>query len=666
MSIEMKSADIAIREWHRAWVGKEPTANVLDSGIPIMTASRPQGKLLLIDLQDGVKELSGGLSVRRLQVSPGGTYISFETVSALSQPTAGVNVYTALTAGQHAIRTGIVDSNGSRINLSFAGRKDILEFARPSSLRWSADGSQVAFLENATAQTDGGTLPRLLSCQIASRICQEATSTQLEPIGAKTDSNEEGSPFVWSAKGDLLINGRLRAKTSAKGDRYDWWLAKTKDETVNLTSSLRSVPETLYPETKRHSVIGIADGQLLRISLDGLATARIGTEPAGELTSIVWPLEGTPETRSVSQIIVGAGSSGALALYRVHLETGQVEQLPKPSIKSPMKYWFWAFAPASGVALFLGVEPHGNSLWLWQSTSRNLAQIADTNSFLRDITSAEKLKFGYRSLDGQTLNGWIVLPAGYQKGRRYPLIAKVYAEQLADDVFPVGLGDPSFELLAAHGYAVLLPSMPLGPWGQPSDPLLQLTSGVLPAVDKAIELGIADPDRLGLIGHSYGGYSVYGLITQTNRFKAAVSLAGISDLVSLYGEFDARERYTNDAHENLFRMWNAEGGQGRMGGPPWTDFGRYLRNSPIFYAAQVQTPLMIIQGDMDYLGIQQGEEFFTALYRQGKRARFVRYWGEGHVIQSPANVVDMWDRLFDWFDSLLKPIPRRGARAQKR
>ena len=93
-----------------------------------------------------------------------------------------------------------------------------------------------------------------------------------------------------------------------------------------------------------------------------------------------------------------------------------------------------------------------------------------------------------------------------------------------------------------------------------------------------------------------------------------------------------------------------ESGQIRMGNPPWKDLGRYLRNSPIFSDERVQTPLLIIQGDLDFVGIEQGEEFFTALYRQGKRAEFVRYWGEGHVIQQPDNVRDMWKRIFAWFE----------------
>jgi len=143
----------------------------------------------------------------------------------------------------------------------------------------------------------------------------------------------------------------------------------------------------------------------------------------------------------------------------------------------------------------------------------------------------------------------ISLPSGYHPGRRYPLITEVYpgrvlktllvAKTLFED-YPLSLA-----LFAAHGYAVLLPSMPLQTpkVGTPNDVYPQLTKGVLPAVDKVIEMGIADPERLAVIGQSYGSYGVYNLITQTDRFKAAAALAGPSNLISEYGQFEALERY---------------------------------------------------------------------------------------------------------------------------
>jgi dipeptidyl aminopeptidase/acylaminoacyl peptidase len=199
-------------------------------------------------------------------------------------------------------------------------------------------------------------------------------------------------------------------------------------------------------------------------------------------------------------------------------------------------------------------------------------------------------------------------------------------------------------------------------WGEICDPYLELQDGVLPAIQKIIDLGIADSDRIGVMGASYGGYSTYGLISSTDRFKVAISLAGISDLTSLYGSFVPDRSYTPALGDNVAQvMYSFELGQFRMGSPPWTDPGRFYRNSPISYVERVHTPVMIIQGDMDPLTLGQGEEFFAALYRQNKRAAWVRYWGENHGIESPANILDMWNRMFAWLDEFLMPAGAANA-----
>jgi dipeptidyl aminopeptidase/acylaminoacyl peptidase len=184
--------------------------------------------------------------------------------------------------------------------------------------------------------------------------------------------------------------------------------------------------------------------------------------------------------------------------------------------------------------------------------------------------------------------------------------------------------------------------------------MVHLNDGVGAAVDQAVAVGIADSTRLGLLGHSYGGYSVFGLLTLTRRFKAAVAIAGLSDLVSMYGSLDSRYSRMEPNYAANVGPWYLEKYQGRMGAPPWADPEHYVRNSPIFYANRVTTPLLIMVGDVDYLP-SQSEEFFTALYRQNKRVEFVRYLGESHVFQSPANVADMWRRIFSWFDTYVLP-----------
>ncbi len=123
--------------------------------------------------------------------------------------------------------------------------------------------------------------------------------------------------------------------------------------------------------------------------------------------------------------------------------------------------------------------------------------------------------------------------------------------------------------------------------------------------------------------------------------------------MALYGTLDARVRYEAYPIYNFFGPKWTETGQGRMGVAPWADPDRYRRNSPITYVERVRTPLLMIHGDADFVPIQQAEEFYVSLLRLGRRARFVRYWGEGHVFESPANVRSLWAQVFAWLDENL-------------
>jgi len=177
-----------------------------------------------------------------------------------------------------------------------------------------------------------------------------------------------------------------------------------------------------------------------------------------------------------------------------------------------------------------------------------------------------------------------------------------------------------------------------------------LAKTVLPAVDKTIEMGIADPDRLGVMGASYGGYSTLALIVQTERFKAAVMDVGFGSLTSMYG---ALLKNGNA----LGTSW-AEEGQGRMGGPPWQFPERYVQNSPAFFLNKIETPLLISQGGMDVSPFQ-ADEIFVGLRRLGKRVVYVRYEYEGHGVEHPSNRIDYWNRILEWFASNLRPAAQQ-------
>jgi len=658
MSVEMQTGEIAMKKWAKSWKGEEATPSVLESGVPSEAAKHPQDRLILIDVQNAensAKTLIEAPGFSDLTPSPDGSYVALLQETNFSTPAKGHLPWAV--PGQYSLK--IFDRGGNFISEDLGKVKYILQ----GSLKWSADGSQLALAQDPADAAEGGAAT--LVCRIAAGKCERVSEDLQTAMSQARVQGANAAPFAWSSRNSLLLYAK---RPDAK--RSDWWLVSPGSKR-NITESLKDerVPGQLMAEAGQDTFVGVADGHVWRIPLDG--TPQDLTPKVNEkITSIVWPKENTPEAVAPSDIIVGAGEGEWPSLYRLNLSSSEFKAIAKPA-----EFAVLAARPQKGGALiFNGSSRSGDWLWTDREDSGKFGEVVHINAFLDGVAEGKLKLIDYRSLDGKPLKAWLILPIDYKEGTKFPMIVWVYAGSMMSEArtpFLSRLDDPialNMQLFAMRGYAVLFPSMPLSAEGVTSDPMLDLTNGVLPAVDKVVEMGIVDLDRVGVMGQSYGGFSTYGLITQTHRFHAAAALAGLSDLFSLYGQFDARLRYTEFPHEDIFMMWLFENGQARMGRAPWDDLGRYLRNSPIFYVERVDTPLLIMQGDMDYVAMQQGEEFFNALYRQGKRAEFVRYWGEGHVLESPANIADMWQRLFAWFDEFLaapKAKPDTNADKEK-
>jgi dipeptidyl aminopeptidase/acylaminoacyl peptidase len=204
-------------------------------------------------------------------------------------------------------------------------------------------------------------------------------------------------------------------------------------------------------------------------------------------------------------------------------------------------------------------------------------------------------------------------------------------------------------MLAARGYAVLLASSPL-PAELPRDISANLTSITLSAVDAGIAEGYIDPNRLAILGHSAGAFAVVTIVSETNRFRAAIAAAGVFNPISYYGSFaDTDERLGESSALMLRQAIWAESGQAGFGAPPWIDPQRYLRNSPILRAPAISTPMLLFHATNDRnVSDQQSEEMFTALSRLGKDALFVRYDDDNHVFFHQENAKDYWTRVFSW------------------
>ncbi len=290
---------------------------------------------------------------------------------------------------------------------------------------------------------------------------------------------------------------------------------------------------------------------------------------------------------------------------------------------------------------------------------RNLLAL---NRHLAGVDLGRTITFDYEGDDGTPLKAVVLLPPNYRNGQRLPVITWVYGGATipgADRYFldPHMAGIYNLRLYAGKGYAVLIPSIPLKRDGT-QDHLSALASSVVPAIDKLIAMGIADPARVGVMGQSYGGYTALGLATQTDRFRAVVAIAPLSDLTAYYGAFDPTARgYPGIEHEKSANATISEVGAAAMQGPPYKDPDRYRRNSPLSFVDRVKAPVLLIHGERDIRGSPyQSEAFFTGLWRQGKTARVMRYWGEDHALAtSPATVRSVVTEITGWFDTYLAP-----------
>jgi len=249
----------------------------------------------------------------------------------------------------------------------------------------------------------------------------------------------------------------------------------------------------------------------------------------------LWTIDNGASTVVVTQDDLGKQDG----FYGVSLETGQSTKLvEKGQCYTCSGENHLAVSREGGPQLAYVAEDASSSSDIWISSPdfQNPQCLTHINPQFDKYHFGAAQLIAWSSVDGDELHGALLLPADYRKGNRYPLIVYVLGgDTLSDNLDHFGLGASgplNLQMLATRGYAILLPDAPqhLG------TPMLDLAKTVLPGVDKVISMGIADPVRLGVMGHSYGGYSVLSLIVQTARFKAALEADGMGDLISAYGE----------------------------------------------------------------------------------------------------------------------------------
>ena len=253
----------------------------------------------------------------------------------------------------------------------------------------------------------------------------------------------------------------------------------------------------------------------------------------------------------------------------------------------------------------------------------------------------------WKSKDGLEIEGIITYPTKYNKRRKYPLAVIIHGGPAGvfSETFTGARSIYNIEYFASNGYAILRPN-PRGSTGYGKDFRYANFKDwgfgdyedIMSGVDKVIDMGIADPKRLAVMGWSYGGYMTSFVVTRTNRFKAASMGAGLPNLVSM--------TTTTDIPNYLVA---------HMGGEFWDDYETYEKHSAIYRIKNVETPTQVIHGSNDLrVPFTQGQEFYVALKRKGVSTEMIVYPRTPHGPREPKLLMDVSPRILNWLDKFIK------------
>ena len=290
--------------------------------------------------------------------------------------------------------------------------------------------------------------------------------------------------------------------------------------------------------------------------------------------------------------------------------------------------------------------------WVADKRFATPRQVTDAQpDIFKQFAWGTKKLIDFKNSKGVRLQATLTLPAGYEPGKKYPML--VYFYELMSDThhtfsFPVYDDRPHMSTYASNGYLVLQPDVRYE-IGRPGSSALDCVTS---AVKKVIELGYADPAHIGLQGHSWGGYQSSFIVTQTDIFAAVVTGAPPTDLTSFY---DTLYRSSGSIQQGI-----TEVGQVRMGAgaTPWSAHDLFESQSPVHNAPKIKTPFMILQGTADgSVDYGQGLEFYAAARRLGKQVILLSYPDEAHHLGRKENQKDFQIRMRQFFDHYLKGAP---------
>ncbi|MBB5438587.1 dipeptidyl aminopeptidase/acylaminoacyl peptidase [Pedobacter sp. AK017] len=449
----------------------------------------------------------------------------------------------------------------------------------------------------------------------------------------------------------------------------DWWVYNISTKThVNLTISLGGrfkgktdllVPESAYGNpgwsTGDKEIILYDQYDLWAITPDGKSSRRL---TKGKELGITYRIANEPnkigENVIFSGLVVDAfdlsknlflharGNDEKTGYYRWNVKTGEQQIVYGDSRVDHLNY------NGSRKKIFFSEQKFDLSPCLVAAGYSSTPTVFfESNPHQKDYFWGKSELITYQNAKGVWLKGALFYPSNYDPKIKYPMVVNIYDLQSSklhkyeNPVYEAGSINTS--VLNSQGYFVFMPDIQL----LEGNPGLSAADCVIAGTKRVIEKGIVDSSRIGLTGHSFGGYETAFIITQTNLFAAAIASGGITDLISFYHTINP---YTGEPD-----MWRFKNQQWNMGGSPYELPELYKANSPIAHVQNVQTPVLLWTGKSDsQVDPHQTMEFYLALRRLGKKGIMLQYPNEGHALLNPDNRKDLTNRMLEWFDYYLK------------
>jgi dipeptidyl aminopeptidase/acylaminoacyl peptidase len=289
-------------------------------------------------------------------------------------------------------------------------------------------------------------------------------------------------------------------------------------------------------------------------------------------------------------------------------------------------------------------------LWVSDTTFKDMKKVSNANPQAANYLTGRSELIDYTNVDGKKLKAILTKPENFDPSKKYPLMVYIY-EELTAGLYSYNAPNVGTSIniprYVSNGYVVLRPDIvyETGYPGQSAEKC------VIPAVQTVLGMGFIDPKRIGIQGHSWGGYQITYLVTRTNMFAAVEAGASVSDMISAYGGI----RWGT----GMSRAFQYEKTQSRIGAPPWDAPLQFIENSPIFWVKKVQTPYLTIHNDEDdAVPWYQGIEWFTAMRRLGKESYMFTFNGERHGLRDRNNMKYWTVHMDEFFDHYLLGKPR--------